>query len=65
MKWSYKSPRMDINSYPMTNGFRMVIKILSMYFDLFKHVSFWCLFIHPNLTTSHSNLGVHVSAMLD
>ena len=32
---------------------------------IFKHMSFWCPFFNPHLTTYHSNMGVHILAMLD
>ena len=28
-------------------------------------MSFWCPFLDPHLTTYHSNIGVHILAMLD
>ena len=33
--------------------------------SLLKHMSFWCPFVDPHLTTYHSNIGVYIPGLLD
>ena len=51
---SYRSPQLEWLPY-----FEHVIMCL------LNTSLFWCPFLDPHLTTYHSNIGVHIIAMLD